>query len=335
MKLTRILILTWMIVLISACAGTPPAAPPGGPDELTFMAGYKPQANLPFVGVYVAQQQGYFADEYLEVTIEHSPGQGEHLQLLTAGEVDVTTQDAAVLLQRRADPGLPLVSIALIGQRGQQAYAALAKSNLASPKDWEGHTVGYKGTPPPDVYALLAAVGADPGQVELVNVGFDPRVLTTGQVDVYPVYKSNEPYLIESWGYDLVLWDAADYGIPTMGLTYVTSETTLQSRPDVLARFLRAALRGIAYAQEHPDEAVQAVLTYTGPETDPEHMHFMLEAELPDATSAATDQYGLGWRTSEQWQALADMLETYEILPRVDVSGAFTNHILELARPDD
>jgi hypothetical protein len=94
-------------------------------------------------------------------------------------------------------------------------------------------------------------------------------------------------------------------------------------------------LRGIAYAQEHPDEAVQAVLTYTGPETDPEHMHFMLEAELPDATSAATDQYGLGWQTSEQWQALADMLETYEILPRVDVSGAFTNHILELARPDD
>lgn len=335
MKITRSLLLLWILIMITACTVAPQAAAPGEPEKLTFMAGYKPQANLPFVGVYVAQQQGYFAEENLAVTIEHSPGQGEHLQLLTAGEVDVTTQDAAVLLQRRADPGLPLVSIALIGQRGQQAFAALAQSGLESPLDWEGHTVGYKGTPPPDVYALLAAVGADPQRVELVNVGFDPRVLTTGQVDVYPVYKSNEPYLIESWGYELILWDAADFGIPTLGLAYVTSEETLQKRPEALARFLRAALHGIAYAREHPEEAVQAVLAYAGPETDPEHMRFMLEAELQDAVSPITASNGLGWQTQEQWQALAEMLETYDILDSVEASGAFTTRILELARPGD
>ncbi len=157
-----------------------------------------------------------------------------------------------MLLQRRADPGLPLVSIALIGQRGQQAFAALASSGLVTPQDWEGRLVGYKGTPPPDLFALLAAAGADPARVELVNVGFDPRVLTEGQVDVYPVFKSNEPYLIQSWGYDLTLWDAADYGVPTLGLAYVTSEATLQAQPERLVRFLRAALRGIEYAQGQP-----------------------------------------------------------------------------------
>ena len=31
-----------------------PAASPGPPDKVTFMAGFKPQANLPFVGAYVA-----------------------------------------------------------------------------------------------------------------------------------------------------------------------------------------------------------------------------------------------------------------------------------------
>ncbi|MBP8864138.1 MAG: ABC transporter substrate-binding protein, partial [Anaerolineae bacterium] len=101
------------LLLLLSGSGCRREAPP--PDTLTFMAGYKPQANLPFVGVYVAQEKGFFAAENLTVIIQHSAGRGEHLQLLTAGKVDVTTQDAAILLQRRADPGLPLLSIALIG----------------------------------------------------------------------------------------------------------------------------------------------------------------------------------------------------------------------------
>ncbi len=323
MKTLPILLL--VILWLAGCV--PPAT--SAPIPLVFMAGYKPQASLPFVGAYVAAQKGFFAREGLEVTIEHSAGQGEHLQLLTAGKVHVTTQDAAVLLQRRADPGLPLVSIALIGQRGQQAYAALADADMYTPKDWEERQVGYKGSPPPDLFALLQAAGADPGKVALVNVGFDPRILTQGKVDVYPVFKSNEPYLIQSWGFDLVLWDAADYGIPTLGLTYVTSETILAEQPEALRRFLRAALDGIRYAQENPDEAVQIVMKYAGAQADPDHMRFMLLSELADAHSAYTDQHGLGWQSEEQWQALADMLQQAGVLAEVDVNGSFTTRLLE------
>lgn len=323
----RILIST-LILIITACTST--TQPTNYPtSQLTFMAGYKPQANLPFVGVYVAQEKGFFAEENLEVTIEHSSGKGEHLQLLAAGKIQVTTQDAAVLLQRRADPGLPLVSIALLGQRGQQAFAALADSGMATPKDWEGRLVGFKGTPPPDLFALLAAAGADPEKVELVNVGFDPRVLTEGQVDVYPVFKSNEPYLIESWGYDLTLWDAADYGVPTLGLTYVTSDEILAQNPELLTRFLRAALKGVAYAAQNVDETVEIVLQYTGPETDPAHMRFMLEIELADAYGPATEAGGLGWQTLAQWQALAGMLAGADLPVPEDVSAVFTTEILE------
>ncbi len=305
----------------------PPTAQPL--IALTFMAGYKPQANLPFVGAYVAKEKGFFAEQGLDVTIEHSPGRGEHVQLLVAGTVQVTTMDAATVLQRRADPGLPVVAIALIGQRGQQAFAALKESGLKTPKDWEGKIVGYKGTPPPDLFALLNAAGADVNKVNLVNVGFDPRVLSEKQVDVYPLFKSNEPYLLRRWGHELVLWDAADYGVPTLGLTYVTSERYLAEQPELLSRFLRAALQGIEYAQAHPDQAVEIVLKYAGPETDPDHMRYMLQTELQDAQSA----YGFGWQSAEQWQALAAMLAQYQALPaEVDVNRAFTTAIWDQAR---
>lgn len=328
----RLFLLTLVFVLlISGCSAPAAPANPSSalePLSMTFMPGYKPQASLPFVGAYVAQEKGFFADEALTVTIEHSPGRGEHLQLVSTGKVQVTTQDAAVMLMRRADPGLPLVSIALIGQRGQQAYAALADSGIQSPKDWEGRTVGYKGTPPPDLKALLAAAGADPAKVELVNVGFDPRLLTEKKVDVYPVFKSNEPYLIQSWGYEVVLWEGADYGVPTLGLTYVTSEDTLAQQPEVLRRFLRASLRGIAYAAENPDEAVEITLKYTGPETDAAHMRFMLESELADAENDLTQEHGLGWQTEAQWQALGDMLVESGAMQATDAAKAFTTTLL-------
>ncbi|MCS7060599.1 MAG: ABC transporter substrate-binding protein [Anaerolineae bacterium] len=301
--------------------GASPALTP-----LTFMAGYKPQANLPFVGAYVAKEKGFFQQQGLDVTIEHSAGRGEHVQLLTAGTVQVTTMDAATLLQRRADPGLPIVSIALIGQRGQQAFAALAESGIKTPADWRGKTVGYKGAPPPDLYALLAAANVDVNAVRLVNVGFDPRVLTEKQVDVYPLFKSNEPWLLKSWGYEIVLWDAADYGVPTLGLAYVTSEAYLRDNADLLARFLRAALQGIAYAQDNPDEAVQIVLRYAGPETNPDHMRYMLQTELRDAQT----EQGVGWQSLAQWQALAEMLIRHQALPAgLDVARAFDTRIWE------
>jgi ABC-type nitrate/sulfonate/bicarbonate transport system substrate-binding protein len=326
----------FLLILLFLCTACQPQTSQPTPTEamqMTFMAGYKPQANLPFVGVYVAQEMGYFAEENLQVTIEHSTGQGQHLQLLTAGKVQVTTQDAAVLLKRRSDPGLPLVSLALIGQRGQQAFAALAESGMQTPQDWEGHSVGFKGSIPPDLLAILHAANLDESQVEMINVGFDPRLLTEKKVDVYPLYKSNEPYLIQTWGEEIILWEAADYDIPNLGLCYVTTENILAENPEMLRRFLRAALKGIAYAENHPDEAVQIVLKYTGPETSPQHMDYMLQAEILDAHSALTDTYGLGWQDLAQWQALSDLLVQYDAMQPVNPQNAFTTSILQTSQP--
>ncbi|NBD34786.1 MAG: ABC transporter substrate-binding protein, partial [Chloroflexi bacterium] len=160
-------------------------------------------------------------------------------------------------------------------------------------------------------------------------------VLTEGLVDVYPVFNSNEPYLLRQWGYDLMQWEPAEYDIPTLGLTYVSTPDMIEENPERMARFVRAALRGIAYAEAHPEEAVEITMNYAGPETDPAHMRFMLETELADARSEVTAAHAstIGWQTVEQWQALHDILLDYDAIAHaVNVTEAFTTEFLKSER---
>lgn len=305
----------------------------GGEEEatkVTFMAGYKAQANLPFVGAYVAEKKGFFEEQGLEVDIQHSSGSSQHVQLLMAGEVQFSTADAANVLERIADPGLPLVSIALIGQTGQQGWVTLKDSGLDDVKSWKGKTVAYRSSIPPDLLAILKANDMTLDDIDEVDVGFQPpQLLVEGQVDVYPVFLSNEPDTIErKLGREVNVFSAADYGAPTLGLTYITTQDYLAEHPDIARRFLKAVLRGIAWAQGNPEEATDIVLEFS-PEADPDHERFMLETELAGAMSELTEANGLGWQTLGQWEDLHDWLIEFEAIAEpVDPADAFTDSVL-------
>jgi ABC-type nitrate/sulfonate/bicarbonate transport system substrate-binding protein len=296
---------------------------PGEPDSVTFMAGFKPQANLPFVGVYVAQEKGFFAEANLDVEIQHS-NPGENFRFLASGEVQFSTADATALLEKwTGDPQLAVVSLALIGQTGQQGFAVLADSGIATPADWTGKTAGYKGTDvTPDYLAILDANGVARDEVQTVKVGFEPQVLTEGAVDIFPVFLSNEPDTLERLGYPTTVFTAADYGAPTLGLTYVAMEDYIAENPEIAARFVKAAIKGIVYAAEQPDEAIEIVMEYAEGE-DPVHQRFMLDTEL----EMAGEIDNVGSQTLEQWQALADYLVEYGGLPEPveDVSRVFVD----------
>lgn len=304
---------------------------PSEPDKVVFMAGFKPQANLPFVGAYVAQEKGFFADENLEVEIRHS-NPGENFRFLAAGEVQFSTADAGSLLEKwTGDPQLPVVSLALIGQTGQQGFAVLADSGIETPSDWSGKTAGYKGAAvTPDYLAILEENGVDRGSIDEVKVGFEPQVLTSGAVDIFPVFLANEPDTLKRLGFETTLFTAADYDAPTLGLTYVAMEDYISDNPDIAARFVRAALKGIEYAKANPDEAIDIVMEYA-PQEDPEHQRYMLDTELDMATGGVADEGDIGAQTLDQWQALHDYLVQYGGLPEPieDVSMVFTDEFLE------
>jgi ABC-type nitrate/sulfonate/bicarbonate transport system substrate-binding protein len=236
--------------------------------------------------------------------------------------VNVTTANAAHVFQRNAE-GLPLVSLALIGQRSEQGFLVGANSGIASVKDWVGKKFGYKGTVPVEFLALAKAQGIDPERVEQVRVGFDPRVLSEGQVDILAVFISNEPGQLDRIGYKTKLFDPSEFGIAALGLTYITTRDQLTKRPAAMERFIKAALKGIEYADANRAEAVDIVMKYA-PQEVREQQAFMLETELNRAKTAA----GFGSQTAEQWQKLHDVLLEYGAIAKaVDVKQVFSAEI--------
>jgi ABC-type nitrate/sulfonate/bicarbonate transport system substrate-binding protein len=311
-------------VLIAACS-----APASGPTEkVTFMGGFKPQADLPFVAVYVAKEKGYFRDQSLEVEIQHATS-GEHIQLLATDRIQFATGTAGDVMKRVASSGVPIVSIAQIGQRDEQSFAVRADSPILTLKDWEGRLVGYKSTVSADYLALVSIGGLDRAKVREVAVGFDPRVLVDGRVDVYPVFTANEPDTLARLGVPVRLFDPTTYGVPSLGLTFITNQQLVQSKPDVVTRFLRASLRGLADAVADRDAAIDVVMKYA-PGEDRAHQRYMMDTEIDAAQNDLTRANGIGAMDRARYVGLRDFLLQYGGIPKtVDVDAVFTDRFVK------
>jgi ABC-type nitrate/sulfonate/bicarbonate transport system substrate-binding protein len=254
-----------------------------------------------------------------------------------------------------SDPPLDIVSLALIGQRGQQGFSVLADSGIESPADWPGKTAGYKGSQvTPDYLAILAANGVERSSLQEVKVGFDPRILIEGQVDIFPVFVSNEPDTLKKLGYEVKTWEAADFGAPTLGLTYAAMRDWVADNPDVAQRFVNAVLDGIDYADLNREEALDIVMKYA-PDEDRDHQEYMLETELDMAVSAEVAAIGsdrapsgclsglaaacprhpvqplFGMQTQTQWQKLHDFMVQYGALsgPIDEIALVFTDRFVK------
>ncbi|MCS7001997.1 MAG: ABC transporter substrate-binding protein [Dehalococcoidia bacterium] len=279
-------------------------------DRVVFMAGFRPQANLPFVAAYVAKERGLFREQNLDVEIQHSAGQGEHVRLVIAQQVLVSTATGANVINLVAESNAPLVSIALFGQRSDQAFAVPVNSPIRHPRDFEGRVVGFRGQPSAEYLAMLRATGVDRNRITEVNVGFDPRILTTGQVDVLPVFRANEPNVLRRLGFETRLISPEDYNVPTLGLTYFTSREQLERQRPQLVRFLRATSQATEWIIQNPEAALDIVMKYA-PNEDRDLQRELLRSEIEGAQSPVVQRDGLLALNLERWREVsAQMAQT-------------------------
>lgn len=296
-------------------------------EDVTVILDYV--ANTNHTGMYVALDQGYYAEEGLNVEIIE-PTEGATATLIAVGKGDfgISYQEDVTIALTSEDP-LPIKAVAAIIQHNTSGFATYADKDIKSPKDFEGKT--YAGWGGPGEEAVLNAVmtkaGADFSKLSMVISDGSGFEALKDKVDVM--------WFFEAW--DNVKCKMNDFPIHYMEvrqlderLDYYTpviiaNDKTLADNPQMVQKFLRATEKGYRYAIENPAQSA-ALLQKYAPDYSLE-MLTMSQEYLADRYMEDTDTWGM--MKDEVWDNYTDFMVEYGVIKEaIPASDCYTNEFL-------
>lgn len=330
MKLKILLPLFALItVLVAACGQTPaaePAQPPPSLQKVRLGVGYIP--DVQFAPLYVAQQNGFYAAEGLDVQIEYG-FENDFVALAAQGEREFAVASGDQVILARAQ-GLPIKYIMKWYQRYPVALMMLAEKGIAQPADLSGKKVGLPGFYGANFIgwkALVYAAGIDEKDVTVQEIGFtQAAAVQQSVVDAAMVYLANEPNQLRAQGLDIKVIEVSDY-IDLVSNGLVVGEKLMADNPDLVQRMTRATLRGLTYATANPDEAF-AIARQVIPEITDDMAPTQRKVLDASVELWKTDRPGFSeaqhWQDSVDFMAKTGLLET--TLP---ADQLFTNQFID------
>lgn len=252
----RIITNVWIVVLLLAACGA------DEPAESELMSIRLPMgfvADPQFAPFYVAQEKGYFSEAGFEVEFDYS-FETDGVSLVGANELPFAIVSGEQVLLARAQE-VPVVYVMEWFQRFPIAVVSKAEANIETPSDLNGRSVGlpgFFGASYVGYLGLLSATGLQPGDVDGQDIGFNQiESLLSDQSEAVVGYANNEPVQLAGRGEQINVIQVSDY-IDMVANGIITNETTLAENPEMVERFVGAALRGLADTLADPDEIGRA-----------------------------------------------------------------------------
>jgi len=282
-------------------------------EKLTVMLDWFP--NIDHLPLYVAQQEGLFADEGLEVTILTPSSTTDAMKLAASGNVDIAVSyEPQVIIG--ASAGLRIRVIGRLVEHPLSVLLFMKGKGIEVPSDLEGKKIGY--TVPGMMDVLMEAFAKINGikAYEPINVGFAiVQSLVAGKVDaIMGPYKNYETVELEEKGYQAGYFELNEWGIPDYDeLVFISGERTAKERTEVLKGFARAINRAISRTRKDPGKALASYFAAV-PEAPHEMETKAFEITRPlYAHSQVCDR--------EKWQKFSDFALRYGLIEkRVDVT---------------
>jgi len=227
-------------------------------EEMTLQLKWIKQAQ--FMGFLVAEKQGYYEEEGIDLTILPGGVGINPVDVLIAGEADVAVAWTGNVLPA-ISKGEDLVNIGQGMQRSAMRLMALKETGIEKPANIKGKKIGtWPGGNELEPYAFIEKQGFDKDRdVTLVNQGFDMNQLLNGEIDLASAMIYNEYWLPIEEGYeesDFTVFDMEEEGAGMLQDALFVQREYLENNEDLLVRFMKATIKGWEYAIENPEEAV-------------------------------------------------------------------------------
>ncbi|WGF89782.1 ABC transporter substrate-binding protein [Marinivivus vitaminiproducens] len=197
-----------------------------------------------------------FSEKYdIDLTMIEFVSSTVPVKALLAGEIDSYSTTPLVAIAAMSEGA----SLRFVGCNWPgMTYDLYGQADVKSVEDLRGKSVGVSGPgSAPDLFAreALRAGGVDPSEVTFANAGGGGdrfRAVVAGVVDATATSSEFEQEA-EARGINVVA-RARDATPNFVRNCLVTTEANIESRRDVLVRFLASQMVGHAYAMDHPEE---------------------------------------------------------------------------------
>jgi NitT/TauT family transport system substrate-binding protein len=310
-------------------------------DEVSLQLQWFIQAQ--FAGYFAAQDEGFYADQCLDVTIVEGGVDIVPQQQLADGAVDFALAWVPKALASR-EAGADIVNIAQVFQRSGTLQVSFKEAGITTAADFAGKTIGNWGFGNEyEIFAALSKEGLDPAtDVTLVQQQFDMVGLLEGDIDAAEAMTYNEyAQVLEAVNpdtgelytpddFNVVSYEDEGVGMLQDAIWADGSRLDDEAYRDIAVRFVTASLQGWAFCRDNV-ETCRDIVVAKGSKLGDSHQLWQMN-EINKLIWPSPDGVGMldqaAWDRTVQISMDTKNLEGATVLTAAPEGTAYTTDIV-------
>jgi NitT/TauT family transport system substrate-binding protein len=301
---------------------------PGGAtaaDKVSFGTNWLPEAE--HGGYYQAVVDGTYAKYGLDVTIVPGGPQANNRLLLPAGRLDFYMGANMIQAYTAVEQNVPIVVVAAMFQKEPQVLLTHPGVGLDTFADLKKATVLVSKEGLSSYFQWLKAeYGLKEEQTKPYTFNAAPFI--ADKMAAMQGYVTSEPLAVEKQGgFKPNIFLLADYGFDTYSTTIETRRDLVETKPDLVKRFVEASIVGWYNYLYGDNKAANAVIRRENPEISDEQLAFSIAKmkEYGIVDSGDSLQLGIGAMTDARMKSFLDkMVKAGVINPGIDYKKSYT-----------
>jgi NitT/TauT family transport system substrate-binding protein len=258
-----------LLLTLTACGDSQESPSNSNPktDKVTYVTAFGAVGRDSFA--WVAKEKGFFRDAGIDVDIQKGAGNVQNLTMIKSGQAQFVALDfTGAVIQAGTGKFTDWRAVAAIHQQTLVSIMTTADTGITKPADLPGKTIATAAGSVSELlfpaYAKLA--GIDPASVKIQGAQTTALngLMAQRKVDALSTFLLSQKALETVSKKQVVVMPYSDYLKDLFGNAIITTPSLISSNRDLVSRFVGAAMKGLQYTVDHPDEAA-AILNKAEP----------------------------------------------------------------------
>ena len=283
--------------------------------------------NPDHIALYLAQKDGDFTKQHLNVTFQSPSNSTDALKLVSLGQVPLAISYEPETITA-ATAGLNVTAVAAMIPTPLNSLIISGKSGVSGPAGLSGKTVGTDGDPVSAqmLKAVLKKDNISLNQIKLVTVneGLVPAMVSNKVAAIISGYRNVEGIQLASLGLNPKVYPVETLGVPNYDeLVIIANKSKLASDAayrTMVKEFLAGLGQGAAAAQASPAAALAAI-SPVAKGYSPALLKKMVYATAP----LLHNQDGFGAMSVSQWQSFANWMKSDGLITKPVQASSVVN----------